>query len=103
MTAAVPQPSNRTLRRFAYTAVAATSVALAFQAGRRTRPEEPPEPEPPPAVVKPPAKPALRRRPWRRVLLAVSVLVVTGGILAVVADALDGYACLSNGTVRITV
>ncbi|GIE74159.1 hypothetical protein Aph02nite_01090 [Actinoplanes philippinensis] len=96
MTAAVPRPSNRTLRRLGYAAVAASAVALAIRAGRRARPTQPPEPEPPPAVVEPPATPALRRRPWRRVLLAVSVLVVTGGTIAVVAGELDGYACLSS-------
>jgi hypothetical protein len=95
MTAAVPRPSNRIYRRLACTAVAATAVALAFQAGRRTRPGQPPAPEPPPAVVTD-EPPAPRRRPWRRVLLAVSVLVVTGGTVAVVADELDGFACLSS-------
>ncbi|MEU8660151.1 hypothetical protein [Actinoplanes philippinensis] len=97
MTAAVPRPSNRTLRRLTCSAVTAAAVVVAFQAGRRIRPSPSPAPEPP-AVVKdePPAGPGSRRRPWRRVLLAVSVLVVTGGTVGVVADELDGYACLSS-------
>ncbi|BEL03904.1 hypothetical protein Q0Z83_020950 [Actinoplanes sichuanensis] len=95
MTAAVPRPSKRTFRRLAYSTVTTALVAAAFQAGRRTRPEQPPVAQ---KVEKdePPAPAAPSRRPRGRVLLAVSVLVITAGTVAAVVGELDGYACLSN-------